>query len=142
VRDYYEDLWERLPDRLSPPDLELRRGFLTAGVRPGDRALDLGWASEVIEHIADTASWLSEVRRVLAPTGRLLVTTPDHGRIRLLIGGIERHSEPLGDHLHLYTRRSLRELLAGFGFGEVNVRPVGGVPLMRRLLLGRAVRVP
>jgi SAM-dependent methyltransferase len=198
VRDYYEDLWERLPERLSPPDFELRRGFLTAGVRSGDRALDLGcgagtftaaladagaqaigaevaqaavdrarsshpeldfrlvpidgplpfedsafdlvWASEVIEHIADTASWLSEVRRVLAPTGKLLVTTPDHGRIRLLIGGIERHSEPLGDHLHLYTRRSLGELLAAFGFGEVSVRAVGGVPLMRRLLLARAVR--
>jgi hypothetical protein len=70
------------------------------------------------------------------------VTTPDHGRIRLLIGGIERHSEPLGDHLHLYTQRSLRALLAGFGFGEVSVRAVGGVPLMRRLLLARAVRVP
>jgi ubiquinone/menaquinone biosynthesis C-methylase UbiE len=94
----------------------------------------------VIEHVADTARWLSEVRRVLVPRGRVLLTTPSHGRLRLLAGGIERYSEPLGDHLHLYTARSLRGLLAEFGFGEIDVRSVGGAPLARRLVLARAVR--
>jgi SAM-dependent methyltransferase len=198
VQDYYEELWERLPDELSPPDLVLRRGHLLAEARPGDRALDLGcgvgdftaelarvgaavvgievanaalsrararhpgldfrlapvdgplplpdgcfdlvWASEVIEHIADTARWLSEVRRVLAPGGRLLLTTPSHGRVRVAVGGIERFSEPLGDHLHLYSRSSLRKLLTEFGFLDVRVRGVGGPPLLRRLLFARAVR--
>jgi ubiquinone/menaquinone biosynthesis C-methylase UbiE len=198
VRDYYEELWRELPDELTPPDWELRRSFLLSGVRPGDRALDLGsgdgdftavlreagaqvigadvaqaalerahsrhpglefrlipvegpipfgdnefdliWASEVIEHVADTARWLSEVRRVLKPAGRLLLTTPSHGRLHLVLGGVERFSEPLGDHLHLYTRRSLRELLLDFGFGEVSVRAQGGPPLLRRTLLARAVR--
>ena len=198
VRDYYEELWDRLPDQLAPPDFQARRAFLLGEVRPGDRALDLGcgageftavlaaagartvgadvastalrrararhpelefrliqidgplpfdddafelvWASEVIEHVADTARWLSEVRRVLVPRGRLLVTTPSHGRLRLLLGGVERFSEPLGDHLHLYTRASLSALLGEFGFDEVVVRAVGGPPLLRRLLLARAVR--
>ena len=125
MRDYYEELWERLPQDLEPPHFELRRHFLREHVRPGDHALDLGcgdgkfigllaragaqpvgvdvaeaalrrarlahpeirfllapfdgplpledgafdlvWASEVIEHVADTARWLSEVRRVLRP---------------------------------------------------------------------------
>ena len=98
------------------------------------------WSSEVIEHVADTARWLSEVRRVLEPRGRVLLTTPSHGRLRLLAGGIERYSQPLGDHLHLYTARSLRELLRDFGFGEIEVRAAGGPPLARRLLLARAVR--
>ena len=98
------------------------------------------WSSEVIEHVADTARWLSEVRRVLAPGGRLLLTTPSHGRLRLLIGGVERYSDPVGDHLHLYTARSLRELLRDFGFVEISVRGAGGPPLLRRLLLARAVR--
>jgi 2-polyprenyl-3-methyl-5-hydroxy-6-metoxy-1,4-benzoquinol methylase len=98
------------------------------------------WSSEVIEHVADTARWLSEVRRVLVPRGRLLLTTPSHGRLRLLVGGIERFSEPLGDHLHLYTARSLRELLQAFGFGEISVQTAAGLPLARRLLLARAVR--
>ncbi|MGH2896255.1 MAG: class I SAM-dependent methyltransferase [Solirubrobacteraceae bacterium] len=198
MKEYYEELWERLPEDLTPPDSALRRRFALANVAPGDRVLDLGcgtgdfaadlmrggahviavdvaqaaldrarrrhpelelrligidaplpfddgafdavWSSEVIEHVADTARWLSEVRRVLAPRGRVLLTTPSHGRLRLLAGGIERYSEPLGDHLHLYTARSLRELLREFAFGEIQVRVVAGPPLARRLLLARGVR--
>ena len=198
IRDYYEDLWERLPAELDPPSFERRLHFLLGEVRPEDRALDVGcgtgdftaamaragadaigvdvaeaalrrarsrhpgvefrlvpldgplpfedgsfelvWASEVIEHVADTARWLSEVRRVLAPGGRLLVTTPSHGRLRVAVGGVERFSEPLGDHLHLYTKRSLGSLLGEFGFGEVRVRAVEGPPLLSRMLLARAVR--
>jgi ubiquinone/menaquinone biosynthesis C-methylase UbiE len=198
VRDYYEELWERLPAQLTAPDWELRGAFLLEQVSPGDRALDLGcgvgdftallseagarpvgvdvaeaglarararhselefrlapidgplpledntfdvvWASEVIEHVADTGRWLSEARRVLAPGGRILVTTPNHGRIKVALGGVERFSAPLGDHLHLYTRSSLRSLLMEFGFADVAVRTAGGLPLLRRLLLARAVR--
>jgi SAM-dependent methyltransferase len=198
MQDYYEELWRRLPDDLEPPDLSLRLDHLRAGVRPEDRALDLGcgdgrfteelvragatavgvdvahaalqrararhlaldfrqiaidgplpfgdgsfdvvWASEVIEHVADTAPWLSEVRRVLVPGGRLLLTTPSHGRLRVGLGGMERFSPPLGDHLHLYTRASLQTLLAEFDFGEVSVRAAGGLPFLRRTLLARAER--
>jgi ubiquinone/menaquinone biosynthesis C-methylase UbiE len=199
MRDYYEELWQRLPAELDPPDFERRLAFLRAEVCAGDRVLDLGcgdgrftaelaragagsvvgmdvaeaalkrararepeldfrlapidgplpledasfdlvWASEVIEHIADTARWLSEVRRVLAPRGRLLITTPSHGRLRVALGGVERFSEPLGDHLHLYTRASLRTVLQEFGFAEVSVRAVGGPPLLRRMLMARGRR--
>jgi SAM-dependent methyltransferase len=105
-----------------------------------DNSFDLVWASEVIEHVADTARWLSEVRRVLAPGGRLLLTTPSHGRLRVAIAGVDRFSEPLGDHLHLYTKRSLQTLLQEFGFSEVRVRAVEGPPLFRRSLYSRAVR--
>jgi SAM-dependent methyltransferase len=198
VREYYEDLWQRLSDSLKPPEFDLRRDFLAAELKPEDRLLDLGcgageftaiasdlgaeavgvevaqsalerargrhpqidfrfaqidgplslednsfdvvWASEVIEHVADTARWLSEIRRVLVPRGRLLLTTPSHGRVRLVLGGIERFSEPLGDHLHLYTRRSLTQTLRELGWGEVSVRAAGGPPLLRRMLMARAVR--
>lgn len=105
-----------------------------------DTAFDLVWASEVIEHVADTARWLSEVRRVLAPRGRLLLTTPSHGRLLLALGGIERYSEPLGDHLHLYSKRSLRSLLGEFGFAGIEVRAVDGAPLLKRSLFARASR--
>ena len=198
MRDYHEDLWERLPDELEHPDFELRSRFVLGEARRGDRVLDLGcgdgaftaalapqvasvvgadvaeaalrrarrrspvipfelvplngplpfdvgafdlvWSTEVIEHVADTARWLSEVRRVLAPAGRLLLTTPNHSRLRLAVGGIERYSEPLGDHLHLYSRRSLQRLLADFGFAGIGVRAAGGAPLLRRLLLARGTR--
>jgi ubiquinone/menaquinone biosynthesis C-methylase UbiE len=198
VRDYYEDLWERLPAERELPDFELRLAFARAHLRPGQTVLDLGagageftaafaaagahaigaevaetailtaqrlhpdgdfrlvpfdgelpfddeafelvWASEVIEHVADTHLWLTEVRRVLAPGGRVLLTTPDHGRLRLLVGGIERYSPPLGDHLHLYSRRSLRMVLADLGFAAIEVRAAGGWGLFPRLLLASATR--
>jgi SAM-dependent methyltransferase len=198
MKDYYEELWQALPQELAPPDWELRRDFLEGELRRGDRALDVGcgtgeftaqmaqagaaavgvdvaeaalerarahhpeldfrlttidgplpfsdntfdlvWASEVIEHIADTARWLSEVRRVLAPSGRLLLTTPAHGRLRVALAGVDRFSEPLGDHLHLYTHRSLRTLLEEFDFRDVRVRGAAGLPLLRRLLLARGAR--
>jgi ubiquinone/menaquinone biosynthesis C-methylase UbiE len=126
--------------RTRHPSLDFRLVPIDGALPLPDNSFDLAWASEVIEHVADTGLWLSEVRRVLAPSGRLLVTTPSHGRVRLALGGIERYSEPLGDHLHLYTRRSLRALLAEFGFGKVEVHAVDGPPLLRRMLLARAVR--
>ena len=196
MREYYEDLWERLPDDRDLPDYELRLAFAREHVTPGMRVLDLGcgageftvalaalgaevigaevaetailaaqrlhpdgdfrlvpfdgelpfedgafevvWASEVIEHVADTHRWLTEIRRVLTPAGRLLITTPAHGRLRLLVGGIERYSPPLGDHLHLYSRRSLREVLNDLGFTSISIRSTGGPPLYRRLLLAAA----
>jgi ubiquinone/menaquinone biosynthesis C-methylase UbiE len=97
-----------------------------------DGAFDVVWASEVIEHVADTARWLSEVRRVLASGGRLLLTTPDHGRGRrlaLALRGFERHFDPRGDHLRFYTRRSLDALLRDLGFGDVRIRRGGGLLL-------------
>jgi ubiquinone/menaquinone biosynthesis C-methylase UbiE len=198
VRDYYEELWERLPDELETPDLPVRAAFARAHVRAGDRVLDLGcgqgdltavlaetgahpvgveiaeaavsrarrrhpqlrfelapvdgrlpfddntfdavWASEVIEHVADTARWLSEVRRVLLPGGRVLITTPNHGRVALLLHGVERYSEPLGDHLHLYSAGSLHTLLEEFDFTQIEIARRDGPPLLRRLLLAQAVR--
>ncbi len=126
--------------RTAHPGVDFRSTEIDGPLPLADNSFELVWASEVIEHVADTARWLSEVRRVLVPGGRLLITTPSHGRLRLAIGGIERFSEPLGDHLHLYTRRSLRELLVQFGFGEIEIRQAVGPPLLRRMLLARAER--
>ena len=122
------------------PQLEFRLVQIDGPLPFEDSSFELVWASEVIEHVGDTARWLSELRRVLAPGGRLLVTTPSHGRLRVALGGIERFSEPLGDHLHLYTRGSLRSLLGEFGFDPVTVRAAGGPPGLRRLLLAVGVR--
>jgi SAM-dependent methyltransferase len=126
--------------RRAHPRLDFRLAPIDDALPLEDNAFELVWASEVIEHVADTARWLSEIRRVLGPGGRLLLTTPSHGRLRLALGGVERFSEPLGDHLHLYTYVSLRALLREFGFSDVDVRAVGGPPLLRRSLHARAVR--
>ena len=121
-------------------ELEFRLAPIEGQLPFDDGAFDLVWTSEVIEHVADTARWLSELRRVMVPGGRLLLTTPSHGRLRVALGGLERFSEPLGDHLHLYTRRSLRSTLEELGFTQVSVTAAGGPPLLRRVLLASAGR--
>ena len=70
------------------------------------------------------------------------MTTPNHPRAALAARGIEHYSEPFGDHLHLYTRGSLATALTDLGFQQVEVRAVGGLPLLKRLLLARAINSP
>ncbi len=222
-RDYWEGLWQGVPEGLDPPDLGLRRAFLLAGVRaagvpsdPADarsagprrvacppRVLDVGcgegqltaelvragmtvvgvdvaveplrrararhpgldvrivppeghwpladasfdvvWAGETIEHVVDTAGWLSEVRRVLRSGGTLLLSTPEHGRLALLglalwRGAFDAHFDPRADHLRFYSSRTLSRLLEDFGFKDIEVRRAGGFPGARRLLLASAQR--
>ncbi len=202
-RAYHEAIWARLPEGLEPSDFALRRSFLLAHVREGERVLDVGcgearftvelaragaravgvdvageplrrararhpeldlrvldgestweledasfdvvWAGEVIEHIADTAAWLSEVRRVLRPGGSLALSTPDHGRLTLMRLALSRrafaaHFDPLEDHLRFYSRDTLTTLLEQFRFERVHVRRAGGAPGARRLLLAHATR--
>jgi len=110
-----------------------------------DARYDVVWAGETLEHVADTAGWLSEARRALIPGGRLLLSTPDHGRLALLWLACSRrayaaHFDPLSDHLRFYTRPGLVRLLGEFGFQGISVRGVGGLPGARRVLLARAVR--
>jgi 2-polyprenyl-3-methyl-5-hydroxy-6-metoxy-1,4-benzoquinol methylase len=110
-----------------------------------DASIDAVWAGETIEHIADTAGWLSRARAVLRPGGQLLLSTPNHGHLSLLglacsRRAFESHFDPLADHLRFYNRRSLTRLLGEMGFREVSVRVAAGVPGARRLLLARAVR--
>jgi ubiquinone/menaquinone biosynthesis C-methylase UbiE len=110
-----------------------------------DRSFDAVWAGEVIEHVADTSAWLSEVRRVLRSGGTLLLSTPDHGPLRLLSMALCRrrfdaHFDPRSEHVRFYTRRTLATLLADFGFERVEVLGAGGLPGARRVLFASAVR--
>jgi 2-polyprenyl-3-methyl-5-hydroxy-6-metoxy-1,4-benzoquinol methylase len=110
-----------------------------------DTGFDAVWAGETIEHVADTAGWLSEVRRVLRSGGSLLLSTPAHGRLAMLglalsARRLDEHFDPRSDHLRFYTRRTLTRLLADFGFEQIEVRGAGGIPGARRLLLASAVR--
>jgi 2-polyprenyl-3-methyl-5-hydroxy-6-metoxy-1,4-benzoquinol methylase len=128
------------------PELVDMRQVPAAGTWPlEDASFDAVWAGEVIEHIADTAGWLSEVRRVLRSGGKLLLSTPDHGRLRmfgwaLFPSTFETHFDPRADHLRFYTSRALTDLLEDFGFHAVAVRRAGGPPGARRQLLASARR--
>jgi 2-polyprenyl-3-methyl-5-hydroxy-6-metoxy-1,4-benzoquinol methylase len=131
--------------RLRDPALELLRVEPDRPWPLADASFDAVWAGEVIEHVLDTAAWLSEVRRVLRSGGTLLVSTPAHGALNRLQMGLSArafadHMDPLSDHIRFYTRASLSALIASFGFEQLDVRSAGGPRGLRRLLLARALR--
>lgn len=117
-----------------------------------DGAFDLVSMTEVIEHLVDTDRALEEARRVLAPGGLLLVTTPNMAAWfnRVLLGaGVQpvfsevstrkiygRPGSDVVGHLRLFTRRALVEFLADLGFADIRVAgaPFHGVPRPLRSL--------
>ena len=101
-----------------------------------DGTADLVWAGEVIEHIFDTEFFLEDLRRAMAPGGRLILSTPNLAawlnRISLILGQqpfftevgvrasnsgsfLRKVSQPAG-HIRNFTPSSLRHLLTECGF--------------------------
>jgi 2-polyprenyl-6-hydroxyphenyl methylase/3-demethylubiquinone-9 3-methyltransferase len=129
--------------RRNVPGADLRLAEADGTLPLDHGSVDLVWCSEVLEHVADTPYVLTEVRRVLRPGGRLLVTTPFHGRLKgvaIALLAFERHFDPLGGHLRFYTRASLAGALDAAGFTDVRVTTAGGPPLLRSSLVARARR--
>jgi 2-polyprenyl-3-methyl-5-hydroxy-6-metoxy-1,4-benzoquinol methylase len=121
--------------------LELRLWAPGEPLPADDASFDAAWAGEVIEHVADVAPWLSEIRRVLRPGGELLLSTPHHGRGRMLALALSRrrfaeHFEPRSDHVRFFSPDTLGELLEDLGFDVLELRPA----LRRSTILGVARR--
>lgn len=119
------------------------RGMRAVRVRPDeplpfdDSCFDLVLCTETVEHVRDVQLFLSEMRRVLRPRGRLALTTPVHSRrtaLSVFLRGWESEFEPLSPHLRFFTRRSLQKLLDDQGFD------VESIAVKHRTLLARATR--
>lgn len=114
--------WDCTGVELSAPQAEYAR---SRGLRVYDTTLDraglqdgayhLVTASHLIEHLNDPAAFVDEVRRVLAPGGIFLVTTPNIDGLQARLFR-EKWRSAIFDHLFLFSRRTLRSLLAGRGF--------------------------
>lgn len=110
-----------------------------SGLPFDEDAFDVVWLGETVEHVADVTGLLAEVRRVLRWGGWLVVTTPNQPRLLVALealrgAALERRLDPRADHLRFFTARTLREMLSGAGFAQVELRVVGGVPLARASL--------
>ena len=108
-----------------------------------DRAFDLVWAGETLEHVADLTGLLTELRRVLEPGGSLVITTPNLARLRVVAEALrgrplEKRLDPRADHLRFFTARTLRGVLGDAGFAGIIVRVWGGLPLLRQELFATA----
>ena len=88
-------------------------------------SVDLALALEVLEHIENVGAFLAEIHRVLAPTGRVLLTTPNvhsvEARLRLLLLGQLKQFDSIGDPTHIYPVFSFpfNRLLTRHGFQVV-----------------------
>lgn len=97
-----------------------------------DDTFDVIYCGEIIEHVFDPEHLISEVKRVLKPTGICVITTPNlagwPNRFALLLGyqpfptSVSPHNEGLGKlffkgnegqwgHIRVFTLRALKELV-------------------------------
>jgi len=80
----------------------------------------LVWCSHVLEHVADDRKALSEIFRVLAPAGILVLQVPIRGEVTLEDSSVTSDSDRLEkflqeDHVRLYGR-DLKERIKEGGF--------------------------
>ncbi len=89
---------------------------------------DLAASLDVIEHLQDDLAALRELRRVVAPSGALLVTVPAY---QWLWSG---HDE-INHHFRRYTRRSLQQIGEQAGWQQVRTTYFNSLLLPAAILL-------
>jgi 2-polyprenyl-3-methyl-5-hydroxy-6-metoxy-1,4-benzoquinol methylase len=106
-------------------------------------SFDVVLCGDVIEHLRDPRAMLARVRPLIAPGGRLVLTTPNVAnwtlRLGLLFGRWRYTDRGLLDrtHTHLFTRDTLTETLQRAGYGIVTLDytvpvPIIGTPSIER----------
>jgi 2-polyprenyl-3-methyl-5-hydroxy-6-metoxy-1,4-benzoquinol methylase len=82
--------------------------------------------SHLIEHVPDPRAFLAEVRRILAPGGFAVITTPNIDGFQARLFGKGWRSA-IADHLVLFSRRTLERLVDESGFDRQQSVTWGGL---------------
>ena len=93
-----------------------------------DQSFDTVLLADVLEHIHDPGRLLAEVRRLLAPSGKLLCMTPFLYQV---------HEGP--HDYYRYTRFALERLAQAAGLSVVELTPYGGYPDVVIDLIGKGL---
>jgi SAM-dependent methyltransferase len=128
------------------PSLHLKQADLTKGIPFGDAVFDVVYAAEIIEHLLDPDLLLSEIHRVLRPSGTLVLSTPNlcawYNRVLFVLGvqplfvesstrssaigsGWMRRfklgTTPVG-HVRIFNLDAIRDLLVSCGFAPMAIK--------------------
>lgn len=96
-------------NNFSSPNLNFLRGDLL-GLPFKNGAFDNAYMLAVIEYIVDTNGLLSEIKRVVKPKGKLLLSVTEK----------DYHGDP--SHVHIFTKNSLKDALHEFKILNIYVK--------------------
>ena len=133
--DVAEDAIAYARDQFRRDNLEFRAIDPSARLPFEDASFDTVLSFQVFEHVSDTAHYLSEIRRVLAPQGQLVLVTPDRST-RLL--PLQRPWNRW--HLHEYGKHELADAMSRY-FDRVDVLGMTAKPEMIDIELRRCNKV-
>jgi SAM-dependent methyltransferase len=102
-----------------------------------DESFDAAICVEVFEHLFDPRAAAGEIRRVLAPGGRLVASVPNVAYWRLRMNALLGQWDPGGDplasgrpwrdpHIRFFTSSSMTGMLRDAGFSRIAVGGHGG----------------
>lgn len=79
-------------------------------------------AGETLEHVANAGDFLTSLRSVCRPDGRILITTPNHASIKLAARLFGRNEIVHPEHVAYYSVSTLSRLLSMVGLEPMDWR--------------------
>lgn len=114
--------------------------------RLSEPPFELVISTEVVEHLYDPASFVRSCYAALVPGGRVILSTPFHGRLKdialAVSGKLDRHHDALrvGGHIKFFSRATLERLLLDAGFREPQFVGAGRTPQLWKSMVMAATR--
>ena len=98
---------------------------------------------EVLEHVFDIMSLLTQINRVIKKNGTLVITTTDFNCLKKLIISLflfDRYFYPTNPHIRIFTKNTLKNLLGKCGFRIIHYQWNGsywGIMPMGQIVIGK-----